>query len=73
MLVGASLASAKVGYKPLKEFAGAWPAGPIAMGLDRSAAMRQNGFSVEAVIALSAFAAHNAQERIPCGLAVGTD
>ena len=73
MRVVASFASANVGYKPLNEFAGSRSAGPIAMGLDRSAAMRQNGFSVEAVIALSAFAAHNAQERIPGGLAVGTD
>ncbi len=69
VLVFPNLASANIAYKLLKEFAGARSVGPILMGLDRPVAVLQKGFSVEDVITLSAVAVHDAQERVPGGLA----
>ena len=73
VLVFPNLASANIGYKLLRQFAGARSLGPILMGMDRPVAVLQKGFTVDDVIQLSAITVHDAQERVPAGSAIAAD
>ncbi len=73
VLVFPDLASANIGYKLLRQFAGARSLGPILMGMDRPVAVLQKGFTVEDVIQLSAITVHDAQERGPSASAIAAD
>ena len=73
VLVFPNLASANIAYKLLKQFAGARSLGPILMGMDRPVAVLQKGFDVQDVIAMSAIAVHDAQERLPGTAAIAAD
>ncbi len=73
VLVFPNLASANIGYKLLKHFAGARSLGPILIGLDRPIAVLQKGYTVEDVTTLAALTVHDAQERAPGTAALAAD